>query len=439
MTTPTPIRVQCPKCGAVARGNDSHLGRDLKCPRCQELVRFVAVTDQQPRPSPDPATQPQTQRRTPQPRIQPEPISVNATSIPQDSEQRDAQVFPTEQKPTEHSSRSIDQFDNHQKIGAWIAGGGLLILGLSPFFKWIKLGAGGVTGLAGDGKILLAVTVLAAVAYSAAIVKRKWLTPVLLSVQAWGTIAMFWMGALIWKVGSILDSSDVKDNPFAAMFSTMLVSPGAGLYLGLIGGITVAGALGFLAVRLLLTVRNLKLFYASQGISCVLGILLAFFVGPDRSSTSADTTPSSPFEINAGGDDAADEERQREQERQAAVKNAYISEHMELYDVTAKNMDSLLDGKVPGVLFKIRNKGDKSLNRVEVTVYFKDASGNIIAEEDFLPVLVSKYSFSGDNKPLKAGYVWQMESGKFYSAKSVPSEWQEGSINAAITDIEFAD
>jgi hypothetical protein len=278
-------------------------------------VRFVAVTDQPPRPSPDPATQPQTQRRTPPPRIQPEPTSANATSIPhQDSEQRDARVFTTERKPTELASRSIDQFDTHHKISAWIAGGGLLILGLSAFFKWIKIGAGGVTGLAGDGKILLAVTVLAAAAYSAAIVKRKWLTPVILSVQAWGTIAMFWMGALIWKVGSILDSPDVKDNPFAAMFSTMLVSPGAGLYLGLIGGITVAGALGFLAVRLLLPVRNLKPFYASQGISCVLGILLAFFVGPDHTSTddnSAQKDAGASW-VFPGAKEAADREKWKE-------------------------------------------------------------------------------------------------------------------------------
>jgi hypothetical protein len=303
----------------------------------------------------------------------------------------------------------------------------------------MTFGAGGVTGLAGDGKILLAITVLAAAVYCAAIVKRKWLTPILLSVQAWGTIAVFWMGALIWKVDSLLDSPDIQDNPFAAMFSSMLISPGTGLYLGLIGGITIAGALGFLAVSLLRTVGNSRPFYATQGFACTLGILLAFFVGLDRPSTSADNTPRSPFENSVGDDDATDEERQREQGRQARVKNAYISQHMELYDVTAKYMDSLLDGKIPGVLFKIRNNGDKSLTRVEVTVYFKDASGNILAEEDFLPVLVSEYSFSGDNKPLKAGYVWQMESRKFYSAKSVPSEWHEGSINAAITDIEFAD
>jgi hypothetical protein len=270
--------VQCPKCGAVARANESHLGRDLRCPRCQELVQFVAASVQPPRPSPDPSIQPQTQSPTPPPRTQPEPTSINA-NISRHTEQCGAQVS--------SASRAIDHFDTHEKISAWIAGGGLLILGLSPFFKWIKLGAGGITGLAGDGKILLAVTVIAAAAYAAAIVKRKWLTPVLLSVQAWGTIALFWMGALIWKLGSIFESPDLKGNPFAAMLSTMLVSPGAGLYLGLIGGGTVAGALGFLAVRLLLPVRNLKTFYASQAISCVLGILLAVFVGPNRAGQSA--------------------------------------------------------------------------------------------------------------------------------------------------------
>lgn len=136
---------------------------------------------------------------------------------------------------------------------------------------------------------------------------------------------------------------------------------------------------------------------------------------------------------------ALEDEREREQEQEEAVKAAYISESLELYDVSAKYTDSLLDGRVPGVLFKIRNKGDRSLDKVEVTVYFKDSSGSIIAEEVYLPVLVSEFSLSGDNKPLKPGYVWQMEKGKFYAAKSVPSEWKEGSIEASITDIRFTE
>lgn len=116
-------------------------------------------------------------------------------------------------------------------------------------------------------------------------------------------------------------------------------------------------------------------------------------------------------------------------------KQAYIDK-VKLYDFIAKYFSSYLDDKIPGVTFKIKNDGDKTLTKVEVTVYFKDSSNNIIAEEDYHPVLVSTYSF-GDNKPLKPHYIWQMESGKFYKAKSVPSEWQEGNAVAKITDIEF--
>jgi hypothetical protein len=100
-------------------------------------------------------------------------------------------------------------------------------------------------------------------------------------------------------------------------------------------------------------------------------------------------------------------------------------------------MDSVLHGKVPGVLFKLRNTGERDLDMVKVTVLFKDASGTVIHEQDYHPVLVSDYSMR-DSKPLKAGYVWQMESGKFYAAKSVPSEWKEGSVDANISDVRFS-
>ncbi|EEF60631.1 hypothetical protein [Pedosphaera parvula] len=125
-----------------------------------------------------------------------------------------------------------------------------------------------------------------------------------------------------------------------------------------------------------------------------------------------------------------------QEDEETKAKTAYIQEHLSLYDVQARYMDSILDGKVPGVLFKLRNTGDRDLEMVKVTVLFKDATGAVIHEEDYTPVLVSKYSLR-DNKPLKAGYVWQMESGKFYSAKSVPTEWKEGAVDAKISDVRF--
>ena len=119
------------------------------------------------------------------------------------------------------------------------------------------------------------------------------------------------------------------------------------------------------------------------------------------------------------------------EEKQAYIKNVV------LYDLKAKYYTTYLEEKVPGVEFKLKNKGDRTLKEVEITVYFKDANGTIIAEEDYHPVLVTKYSFTGDNKPLKPNYVWQMERGKFYKADSVPSEWKEGAVSAKITNIEF--
>jgi hypothetical protein len=119
-----------------------------------------------------------------------------------------------------------------------------------------------------------------------------------------------------------------------------------------------------------------------------------------------------------------------------AEKQAYVS-NVELYDLKARYYETYLERRLPGVEFKLRNKGNRALRKVEVTVYFEDASGAVIAEQEYNPVLVTKYSF-GDNKPLRPNYIWQLERGKFYQAKSVPSEWKEGAVKAKITDIEFA-
>jgi hypothetical protein len=93
---------------------------------------------------------------------------------------------------------------------------------------------------------------------------------------------------------------------------------------------------------------------------------------------------------------------------------------------------------VPGVKFKLKNVGDLSLGRVEVTVYFKDAVGTTIYEEAFVPVSVT--SFTLDKRgPLRPGYIWELERGKFYTAKSVPTEWKPGAAEARITDLDFAE
>ena len=129
------------------------------------------------------------------------------------------------------------------------------------------------------------------------------------------------------------------------------------------------------------------------GAICVVAVILPLVSTGSTSVAITETMDEVSRELETQRE-ALKEEAIRKQEQENAVKAAYIAEHLELYDVSAKYRDSLLDGRVPGVLFKLRNGGDRSLDKVEVTVYFKDANGSILAEEDYLPVLVTDFSFS---------------------------------------------
>lgn len=120
----------------------------------------------------------------------------------------------------------------------------------------------------------------------------------LLLVQSWGMVAVFWTGKLIWNVSRITNSSDLQDNPFAVMLSTQ-ISPGSGLYMGLIGGLVLLGAIGFVAVRRLLEANRIYIFLASQVVGCGVGLLVAAFVAPDHID-STDRTVSGQSELVSG-------------------------------------------------------------------------------------------------------------------------------------------
>lgn len=90
---------------------------------------------------------------------------------------------------------------------------------------------------------------------------------------------------------------------------------------------------------------------------------------------------------------------------------------------------------VPGIFGTIVNNGDRTLKKVEITVYFLDKNGTIIGEKDFYPVWVFMYSLGGDNKPLKPNYVKDFG----YSVENYsPSTWA-GKVKGKITNIEFAE
>lgn len=124
---------------------------------------------------------------------------------------------------------------------------------------------------------------------------------------------------------------------------------------------------------------------------------------------------------------------------------AEFSEKMEYIDKVkiteflATRIDTYSKKAAPAVRISLKNSGDRSLDKVKVVVYFQDKDGNTIFEEDYHPVLVSKYSFSGDNKPLKPGYVNEMEKDKYYTLDSALSDWKEGKAVAKVVDIKFSE
>lgn len=110
---------------------------------------------------------------------------------------------------------------------------------------------------------------------------------------------------------------------------------------------------------------------------------------------------------------------------------------VEITEFVAKRIDTYSKKDVPAVRISLKNNGERSLDTVKVIVYFHDAAGKVIYEEDFFPVNVSEYSIR-NNKPLKAGYVSEMETGKYYILDSRLSEWDEKKTTIKIVDLKFS-
>ena len=110
---------------------------------------------------------------------------------------------------------------------------------------------------------------------------------------------------------------------------------------------------------------------------------------------------------------------------------------VELTEFIAERFDTYLKEGVPGVKLSIKNNGSRSLDRVEVVVYFQDGAGVTIFEKTVLPVLVSEYSFGRNNTSLKPGYIREMGVGKYFTVDSPLSSWQEGKAFAKVVDVRF--
>ena len=87
----------------------------------------------------------------------------------------------------------------------------------------------------------------------------------------------------------------------------------------------------------------------------------------------------------------------------------------------------------PGVFATLHNKGNQTLNEVEVTVYFFNKKGAIVSEKKLYPISTTKYRPGRDNDPLKP----KSEKNIGYLVKDfAPKSWA-GKITLKVTDIKF--
>ena len=115
------------------------------------------------------------------------------------------------------------------------------------------------------------------------------------------------------------------------------------------------------------------------------------------------------------------------------AKQQYIRDHLMLEHFRVGTGSRLGFGEPePAVFGTIRNHGDSTLTRVEITVYFLGADGKPIGEKQFSPVLVTQFSFS-DKGPLKPGYVRDFG---YVVRDDAPSGWGR-KARAEITSIQF--
>jgi hypothetical protein len=83
-----------------------------------------------------------------------------------------------------------------------------------------------------------------------------------------------------------------------------------------------------------------------------------------------------------------------------------------------------------GVFGEVKNTGDRTLDEVEITIYFLDKTGKPIFEKKYYPVLVSEMSV--DNEPLKPGYARKFG----VTADDAPSDWAR-KVEVKITGVQF--
>ena len=327
---------------------------------------------------------------------------------------------------------------NRQTLG--YLGAALLVAGL--FVPILTLALAGNVTLMGNGSNFAALAILVLAGISAVLVGKERQIDLVWPGIASAATLIYLFGRLQYNLNEMRSSmEELANNPLGGGIAEKAMAS-VQIQWGWLVLAAGAGVLIYLAFQARKEADEPILRVGHEGgRSIAIAALLCFLVAPAQDAwgslqsdfPDAETSNSEGVPVKSGFGDAAGESGNGKTAEEAA----YIRNHLKVYSLDARYFDSLLDGRVPGVDFKIKNDGNRTLNEVKVKVVFYDDQDKAIGEEEYYPVLVTSSGF-GDNTPLRPNYIWQQESGQFYTAKSVPSEWKTGKVSATVADIEFA-
>lgn len=117
------------------------------------------------------------------------------------------------------------------------------------------------------------------------------------------------------------------------------------------------------------------------------------------------------------------------------IKVDEYKDFVEISKFDARMIDTWLKGKVPGVKIEVKNVGNLTITELETTIYYKNKQGEVIHEEKFHPVLVSKYS--SNTGPLEPCRTKSMKKDDFFVIDYKLENWDPKKTTYAITDIDF--
>jgi hypothetical protein len=199
-----------------------------------------------------------------------------------------------------------------------------------------------------------------------------------------------------------------------------------------------AGINSFVATIKTADGESLDFMYERNGIDWKLsGITLpAERVRPSLDSIAQSALKNAKAKVGVTNKKKKDKEVKKKQVQVAKVdkkKKAYMAS-LELKNLTVgKGKKFLFGSPNPGLFATLTNKGDKTLNEVEITVYFYNGKGAIVSEKKLYPVSVSKYRPGRDNDPLKSQKAKKIG----YLVKDfAPPSWA-GKVQMRVTDITF--